>query len=150
KEMIASYNVMLGIDIPNYIKTNPRLQDKVMGKNYKTVNYVISLENQFYRDILGLRQNKSISKTYNLEEIVSVGKYKINLFNEQILKFLNFLEMHLAPIYTDQVINELIIYRGLEIDDLRVLRSIADNIEPLYQALEKIVDSIPSWINGDK
>ena len=146
-ELLTSYNSdFTSISFKTYVTNNPRLRDKLKIVKYKGKNYVVSLENFFYKDIIKMRNEEKEMVHYDLESLISVGKYKINLFDENIFKFLNFLELHLAPVYIEEIINEIIIYSGLQLNDNEVLKVIANDIEPLYKALSEIVLYMPSWL----
>ena len=136
--------------LKDYIKTNPKFYNLIGVIKYKKIDYIVSLENLFYKEVL-LLNNKDIPiKEYQTEEFISIGKYKINLFNKQIYEFLNYLESHLKPKYINQVIEELITYMGMDINDLEVLKVISDNISELYEKLQQVSINIPIWIyNGN-
>jgi len=136
--------------LKDYIKTNPRLKNVINIIKYKNTYYVISLENLFYKDIISINKSEFERQKFSTEELISFGKYKINLFKKEVYEFLNYLEAHLEPIYINQIIDELIIYMGFDINDKKVLNSISDNIKELYDALIKVIPFIPIWIyNGN-
>lgn len=136
--------------LKDYIKTNPRLKELVGVIRYKKCDYIVSLENLIYKDILTIKKNDINPKVYLTEELISIGKYKINLFNKPVYDFLNYLESHLHPKYINQVIDELVIYMGIDMNDPKVLKLISDNIKELYEALENVIPHIPIWIyNGN-
>lgn len=146
-ELLVSYNnVFKNINVKEYINSNPRLKDKLIVKRYKGKNYVVSLENYFYKDVLKLRISEYKVSRYDLEGLISLGKYKINLFKEPVFKFLNFLELHLEPKYIDEIIKEMIIYAGLRLDDKDILMVIANNIEPLFKSLDEVANHLPFWL----
>ena len=112
--------------------------------------YVISLEYNYFKDILDLKKDYYKYNDYSLESIISVGKYKINLFKEEVFAFLNFLECHLQPKYIELIINDLIIYVGFNLNDEDALKTIADNIEDLLKEIKKALNFIPIWVyNGN-
>lgn len=138
-------NIMVK-DLRKYIETNPKLSHKIAIIKYKKQDYVISLEHYYYQDVLALKKEYYKYKDYSLEEIISIGKYKINLFKEEVFTFLNFLECHLEPKYIDLIINDLVVYIGLDIRDENILVSIADNISELLVEIKKVLCYFPIWI----
>lgn len=136
--------------LKDYIKTNPKFYNLIDVIRFKKIDYIVSLENFFYKEVLTLNKKDIPLKEYQTEEFISIGKYKINLFNKQVYDFLNYLEAHLNPKYINQVIEELIIYMGMDINDLEVLKVISDNIPELYEKLQQVSFSFPIWIyNGN-
>lgn len=145
--ILKSFNgIFTWRSLKDYIINNLRLNDKVAIKKYKGIYYVISLENLFYKDVLRLRKNEIPELQNSLEEIISIGKYKINLFKEPVFKFLNFLEFHLDPLYIAAIIEEMIIYAGLDLNDKEVLKLIANDILPLYNSLIDVAPFFSCWI----
>ena len=126
-------------------KSNLKWKEKVGIVRYKKEDYLVSLEFPFYHDVIDLRKNFKIAK-YNLEELISFGKYKLNLFQEKILNFLNFLEVHLNSKGINSLINELIFYSGFDINNESVLLNICDSIEELYQEVIEVIPEFPVWI----
>lgn len=146
-ELLPVYSISITINIlRKYILESPKLKELITIVKYKKKEYVISLENCCYKDILNIIREDIKLKKYTLEEVISIGKYKINLFKEEVFNFLCFLETHLDPIYIDIIINELTIYMGFDINDNNTLKLIADNIEELYLELKKVVVYLPIWI----
>lgn len=136
--------------LKNYIKNNLRLNEKISIVKYKEREYLISLENKCYKDVLELRTLPIKHYIYTLEEIISVGKYKINLFNETLFKYLHFLELHLVTPYIETFLDDLIIYCGFGLNDLDVLKKICGNVMELYENALEIIKYFPVWIyNGN-
>ena len=97
KEILNQYYINYEIpSLKEYICNNPKLNNKLKVIRYQKKEYIISLEYPFYKDVIKLRRNFKI-KEYSLESVISIGKYKIDLFQEELFSFLNFLEMHLNP-----------------------------------------------------
>lgn len=144
--LAKNYINILAKDLKAYIETNPKLSHKVMVIKYQKTDYVISLEYEFYKDILELKKDYYKYNDFNLESVISIGKYKINLFKEEVFSFLNFLECHLEPKYIDLIINDLIVYVGFDLNDEEALNNIADGIEELKNEIKKVLNFIPIWI----
>lgn len=137
-------------DLKVYIENNPKLSHKIAIIKFLKKEYVISLEYNYFKDILDLKKDYYKYNDYSLESIISVGKYKINLFKEEVFSFLNFLECHLQPKYIELIINDLIIYVGFNLNDEDALKTIADNIEDLLKEIKKALNFIPIWVyNGN-
>lgn len=148
--LAKAYINMTAKDLKIYIETNPKLKHRVSVIKYKKKDYVISLEHPYYKDILELKKDYYRYKDYNLESIISIGKYKINLFKEEVFAFLNFLECHLEPKYVDLIINDLVVYTGFDFRDEETLKNIADNIEELLIEIKKALIYFPIWVyNGN-
>lgn len=146
-EIARSYNVVFKDNkVKEYLKNNLRLKNKIKIVKYENDYYLTSLEYPYYKDVLKFLTKKLTFPNYKLEEIISVGKYKINLFKEPIFKLLSFLEMHLDPKFIDIILNELIIYVGFHIEDLKDLERIADHIKELYDELLKVIPYFPVWV----
>ena len=131
--------------LKDYIKRQPKLKDKMDVIRYKNVNYLVSLEFNYYQDVFKLRKDFQRA-TYSLEELISFGKYKLNLFQDSVLQFLNFLEIHLRPSSIDELINDLIFYAGFDINSDGILWDICDHIEDLYKEVVPIISEFPIWI----
>ena len=134
-------------DLPTFkkeFKNNLKWKEKIEIVRFKKKDYLVSLEFPFYKDVLELRKNFKIAK-YSLEELISFGKYKLNLFQEKILNFLNFLEMHLNPSGINSLVNDLIFYAGFDINNETVLLNICDSIEELYKEVIKVIPEFPVW-----
>lgn len=145
--MLAKHFINIGEkDLKKYIETNPKLAHKISVTRYQKEDYVISLEFYHFKDILALRKDYFQYKDYTLEEVISIGKYKINLFKEEVFSFLNFLENHLDPKYIDLILNDLIIYAGFDLKEEETLNFIADNITELLQEIKKVLIYFPIWI----
>ena len=135
-------------DLPTFkkeFKNNLKWKEKIEIVRFKKKDYLVSLEFPFYKDVLELRKNFKIAK-YSLEELISFGKYKLNLFQEKILNFLNFLEMHLNPSGINSLVNDLIFYAGFDINNETVLLNICDSIEELYKEVIKVIPEFPVWV----
>ncbi|MCM1053618.1 MAG: hypothetical protein NC483_06575 [Ruminococcus sp.] len=143
--LLKEYNIYFSDSIKKYIKTNPKLNRKIKVIKYQSKDYVISLEYYYYKDVLKFMNNISFVKL-KLEELISIGKYKIDLFKEPIFRFLSFLEAHLQPMYIDMILDEILVYVGFNNGNLDNLNAIADNIKELYQELMVIVPYLPIWI----
>ena len=99
-----------------------------------------------YKDIFDEINQDIEPYKFMLDEVVSIGKYRINLFDQNIIDFITFLEMHLPSFYVEKVIKEISLYSGFGIDNDDILKSISGNIEALYQELKKAYPSFPCWI----
>ena len=99
----------------------------------------------FYKDVLKLRKNFKRA-TYSLEELISFGKYKLNLFQEKTFNFLNFLELHLPAGSIDLFVNDLLFYCGFDLHNEGMLLQICDNVVDLYQETTAVISSFPVWI----
>lgn len=145
-EILNSFYIDYDIsDLKKYIKTNPKLNLLVDVIRFKKTDYVVSLEYPFYKDVIELQKPFQFAH-YSLEEMISFGKYKMNLFQEKILSFLNFLEMHLNPVSIDLLLNDLIFYIGFDINNESVLLQICDGIEELYHEVIGVLSDFPVWI----
>lgn len=144
-ELLKGYYIQYDTDIKTYIKNNPKLNDKISVIRYKKQDYLVSTEFPYYKDVLSLHKDIDLAH-YSLEEMISFGKYKINLFQESILNFLNFLEMHLDAYYIEVLLNDLIFYCGFDINNESLLLQICDNIEDLYKEIKKVDAYFPIWI----
>ena len=149
-EVLNSFYIKYDIsDIKKYIKTNKKFIGLIDVIRFQKKDYIISLEYPFYKDVIELRKDFKIAQ-YSLEEIISFGKYKINLFQEKVLSFLNFLEMHLNPASIDGLFKDLIFYCGFDINNESVLLDICDGIEELYHEVLVAIPYFPIWIyNGN-
>lgn len=137
-------------DLKTYIVNNPKLSHKIAIVKIFKKEYVVSLEYNYYKDVLDLKKNYYNYNDYSLESIISIGKYKINLFKKEVFAFLNFLECHLEPKYIELIINDLIIYVGFNLNDDEALKTIADNIEDLLKEIMKVLSFMPIWVyNGN-
>ena len=142
---LQEYNIIFTIpSLKEYLKNSLRNNNKIALKK----DYLISLEYNYYKDVISLK--KDIAPIHGrLEEIISIGKYKINLFKEPIFNFLCYLESHLNPKYIDLIIDDLIVYAGFDLDEEETLKAIANNIPELYTKLQAIIGYFPVWIfNG--
>ena len=126
-------------------KNNLKWKEKMEIIRFKKKDYLVSLEFPFYKDVIELRKNFKIAK-YSLEELISFGKYKLNLFQEKILNFLNFLEIHLNPSGINSLVNDLIFYSGFDINNESVLFNICDSIEELYKETINVIPEFPVWV----
>lgn len=149
--LLKKYNcVFISLeDFKKYVLKSPKLNNKINIIKYKKKNYVVSLEYDFYEDVLALKKDLSY-QNYTLENVISIGKYKIDLFKKPVFKFLNFLEMHLEPKFIDYIINDLMGYMGLYINDLSILKKISADIEELYKSIIEVLPYFPIWVfNGN-
>lgn len=136
-------------DFKKYILKSPKLNQKIDIIKKKKKWYAVSLEYYFYEDVLELR-NDLPYQNYTLENIISIGKYKIDLFKKPMFKFLNFLEMHLEPKFIDYIIDDLIGYMGLYINNLEIVKKISADIEELYKSIVDVLPYFPIWVfNGN-
>ncbi len=134
--------------IKKYIQKSPKLNHKVKIIKYQKENYLISLEHYYYQDVLKLRQEIEFY-LYSLEEIISFGKYNLNLFKEEVFEYLNFLESHLFAPDIHYFLQDLIFYCGFEIKDDNILNNICGAIEELFKETKKVSIHFPIWIyNG--
>ena len=147
---LSDYNIIFDRNsLINYFLNSLRLKDKLLIITYKNEEYVISLENPYYKDVLTLREIPDTRASYRLEELISYGKYKINLFEPEIFNFLSFLEAHLTPDYVSLIINDIIVYMGFRLNNPTLIHSITDNIKELEEAIYKVLPYFPIWIyNG--
>lgn len=128
------------------IKKQAKLKNKVAIVRYKKEVYLVSLEFFYYKDVLSLRKSFNMAN-YTLESMISYGKYKLNLFQENILNFLNFLEVHLDPASIDFFLNDLIFYCGFDINNKEILyNNVCDGIEALYKEVANVIAEFPVWI----
>ncbi len=132
-------------DLKQYIRENAKLNHLIDIVHYQKKDYVVSREYYHYKDVISLRKNFRLA-VYSLEEMISIGKYKLNLFQEKIFQFLNFLEMHLNGQSIDLLINDLLFYCGFDIHNEGILLGICDEIEELYREVLKAVPYFPVWI----
>ena len=79
--LAKQYINMVPKDLKKYIEANPKICDKISVIKYQKQEYVISLEHYYYKDILSLRKNYYKYNDYSLESVISIGKYKLNLFD---------------------------------------------------------------------
>ncbi len=145
-EIITTYcKEFEAVNIKEYINSHPRVKDKVEIVRYQKKVYLVSKEYYYYKDVLKLR--KSLNKNYySLEEVLSFGKYKLNLFQEEVLYYLNFLEIHLDSKSIDLLVHDLVFYCGFQINDDAMLLEICDQIGDLYKETKKIVFYFPNWL----
>ena len=128
------------------IKKQAKLKNKVAIIRYQKQDYIVSLEFPYHKDVLSLRKDFKMAD-YTLESMISYGKYKLNLFQENILNFLNFLEVHLDPRSIDLFLNDLIYYCGFDINNDGLLyNNICDGIEALYKEVINVIAEFPVWI----
>ena len=148
--LLKKYSVIYDkLAFKKYIKSNAKLKDRVAIARFKKKEYFISLEYCFYKEVLDLRKNIDFA-IYSLEEIISFGKYKINLFQEKVLFFLNFLEMHMKAYGINSLIDDLIFYFGIYVNDEKILNSICGNILELQKEIVLVEKYFPIWIyNGN-
>lgn len=137
------------LDLKKYIKLNPKFRQKIEIIRYQKVDYIVSREYYYFKEVLKLRTSFQV-KEYSLEEIISFGKYKLNLFQENILYFLNFLEVHLNSKSIDLLIDDLAFYSGFHMQDDVMLLEICDHIEELYNEVKKVISYFPDWIYTDE
>ncbi len=131
------------------IKKSLYLKDKVDIIKYQNEPYVVSLEFHNCQKLIHLTAYNITPPYYKLEEIVSIGKYHVDLFKQPILQFISLLESHMEanPIYG--LVNRIIFYAGCGLDDPEDIRKIACDIEELYQGILKVLPYLPVWIyNG--
>lgn len=148
---LHNYNiVMTEKELESCIHESIKFTSLIKVVNYKKEKYIVSNEFFYFKDILPLKKSYIKYKQYDLEEVISIGKYKINLFRREIFEFLNFLEKHLESIYVHQVIYDVILYAGFDLKNDDTLFKIADSIEPLYEEIKKVILFFPVWIyNGN-
>ena len=144
--LLKEYNIYYDLTtFKRQVRSNLKWCGKVAIIRYKKEDYLISLEFPYYEDVIDLRKNFKIAK-YNLEELISFGKYKLNLFQEKILAFLNFLEIHLHSSEINSLVNDLIFYSGFDINNEIVLLNICGSIEELYKEVINVIAEFPVWI----
>lgn len=136
------------LDVKEYIKSHPKLNHRVDIIRYQKQEYIVSKEYYYFKDVLKLRTSFTV-KDYSLEEVIGFGKYKLDLFQEDILRFLSFLEIHLDSRSIDLLIGDLNFYGGFHINDEAMLLQICDHIEDLYKEVRKIVSNFPCWIYNE-
>lgn len=145
--LLPSYYIQITLpDLKSYVRKNPKLIPYIKIIKYQKEEYFVSLENYYYKDVLALQKEDIKYREYLLEEVISIGKYKLNLFREEMFQYLSFLENHLHPRYIDMIINELVIYRGFDMKEEEVLENITDHIKDLYDETKKVLDFFPIWI----
>lgn len=144
--LLKSYSIYYDLALlKKELKRNLKWVDHVDVVRYKKEDYLISKDFLFYKDVLKLRKDFKIAK-YSLEELISFGKYKLNLFHEKVLYFLNFLEMHLSPWAIHSFLNDIIFYCGFDLNNEGLLLNICDSIPELYQEVLKVIPDFPVWI----
>ncbi len=150
-EYLKKYNIILDAKTcKSYINNNMRLNKLIAIIKYQKQDYIISLEFNYYKDVLNLSQNNLPRPPYTLEEMISMGKYNLNLFKEEIFNFLGFLESHLEPQIIKLFLNDLYVYAGFDINNNEALNNIAGNIPELYKEVLLVINSFPCWIyNGN-
>ncbi len=134
-------------DLKKYIEGNAKLNHLVGIVRFQKKDYVVSKEYFHYKDVLSLRKKFKIA-TYSLEEMISIGKYKLNLFQEKVFHFLNFLEIHLDGKSIDLFVKDFLFYCGFDINKDGILLGICDQIEELYREVVSVVPYFPIWIYG--
>ncbi|MCI8670754.1 MAG: hypothetical protein HFI36_01810 [Bacilli bacterium] len=148
-ELLNDYNTKFDVkSLKSYINSSLKFKNIVRIKRHLGKYYVVSLENLFYKDIIGFKLIFT-KKNYRLEEIISIGKYKINLFKEPIFQFLSFLERYLQTESIDKIINKLVTYTGIEIHNTKELKAIAENDEVLYKEMLKVLPYFPVWLSKE-
>ncbi len=142
---LSHYNCILTKpSLQAFIKNNPKLKNKLTIKKYQGINYIISLEHNYYKEILKLRKEIP-SQEYILEEIISYGKYKINLFREPVYKCLSLLETYIEPYSIDQIIDEIIEIEGLQLSD-DIIKEALKDMPKLYSIIQDIMPYFPIWL----
>ncbi len=145
-KILQSHGIYYNLaNLKKYVHKQPKLKKYIKIIRYKKEEYLISLEDLYYEDVLKMRKNYKIAQ-YTLEELISFGKYKLNLFQEKTLQFLNFLEMHLNSENIDLVLRDLMFYCGFDIHDEEILKNICGHIDELYHEVTLIVPDFPVWI----
>ncbi len=149
-QYLQQYNIIFEENsFKTYLKNSLRNNNKIALIHYKKESYLISLEHQYYKEIIPLKAN-NIPNHGTLEEVISVGKYKINLFKEPIFNFLCYLEHHLEPKYIDIIIDDLILYAGFDLNNPEALEAISGQIPELQEMLKKVLIYFPCWLyNGE-
>lgn len=149
-DLLKEYHVEFETNIKDYIKNHPKFYHLMKLTKKKNITYVVSKEFPYYEDILNLQKKDMPRKHYTLEETISFGKYKINLFNGEVFNYLSFLEMHLESEYVSQVLEDLVVYMGFDLNNEELLGKITDNIEELKKETKKVLPYFPIWIyNGN-
>jgi len=145
--LLVKYNTKFEIgELRTYIAESLYLKGKVVLVEYQNKEYITDSYFIFYEDVLKLRIGVNLNLDYTLEEVISIGKYHINLFKEPVLKFLNFLEGHLNREYIKIILDDLIVYAGMHINNLDTLKKIACDIDSLFEEAKKIIAYLPNWI----
>ena len=145
--LLQSYAIYFDVSsLKARVRKQAKLKNKIAIIRLQKQEYLVSLEFPYHKDVLSLRKDFKIAN-YTLEEMISYGKYKLNLFQEKTLNFLNFLEVHLDPLSIDLLINDLIFYCGFDINNEGLLfDKICDGIEALFKEVINIVAEFPVWI----
>ena len=145
--LLQSYAIYFDVSsLKERVRKQAKLKNKIAIIRLQKQEYLVSLEFPYHKDVLSLRKDFKIAN-YTLEEMISYGKYKLNLFQDKTLNFLNFLEVHLDPLSIDLLINDLIFYCGFDINNEGLLfDKICDGIEALYKEVINIVAEFPVWI----
>ena len=133
-------------DFKKYCHGSLRNYHKIGIRKYHNVEYVISLEIPTYKDIIDEVKEDIEPFSYSLEEVISIGKYWLNLFDKEQINFLTFIEVHLPSMYIEKTIKDVILYSGFGISNEELLKAISGNINSLYEALKKVYPSLPCWI----
>ena len=145
-EYLQKYSIIYDIKgLKEYLKSDFKDKDKLAIKKYQKKEYIILLEYDYYQDIINLTEECEPT-FYSLEEVISIGKYKINLFQEPIFNFLNFLEAHLTYKYVELIIHDLVLYAGFGLENEGILMQMADNILTLYNEMLKVIPYLPCWV----
>ena len=143
--ILAKYHITIN-NLKDYINKNIILKKRVEIVKYQKEDYFISKEYLYYKDIIKLQNHNQSYFLYTLEEVISFGKYKINLFCPEILEYLSFLEIHLEDKYIEALLHDLIIYMGFDLNNIVILNKITDNIKELLEETNKVLPYFPIWV----
>ena len=145
-ELLKQYHISFSLpDLEKYLKVCPKINSKVELIRYRKKEYLVSTEFLYYKDVSSLRKNFK-KASYSLEEMISFGKYHLNLFDKEVLNFLNFLEIHLDAVFVFSFLQDLIFYCGFDLNNESILWQICDGVEELYQKVNRVVAKFPVWI----
>lgn len=150
KVLLQKYNTNFTLsDLKVYIMESYYLKNKVTITIYQNKEYLTDSYFVFYEDVLKLRNSPNLEPKYTLEEVISIGKYRINLFKEPILKFLNFLEGYLKREYITVILEDLIVYAGMHLNNLTTLKNISCDVDILFEEAKKVVEYLPNWLQDN-
>lgn len=146
-ELFQTYSIFMELkDIKKFIRSSMYLKDRVSIIKYQNKEYMVSLEYFFYKDVLELKDFSFPKKIFDFVEVISIGKYKINLIEEKTFQFLNFLESHFRVQILEYLIDEIMIYAGFDLNDVSALKKITGQIPQLFEEVSKVIAYFPVWI----
>lgn len=147
---LSKYNIIMNKKaFKSYILKNPKLKDKIDVVKYQNKTYVISLEEPFYKEVLKICSSVYKRPRLTLEELISYGKYKINLFDEKIINLLSYLELNYKSVYIDYIIDFMIEYKGLDLNSEETIKLVTSD-EEIISKMKEALPLFPMWVyNGN-